>query len=87
MGIFKLSLRKADSWLEQYQVLTGNAIKIIAIICMFIDHFAKTILIWVRDNIWVPRLIANVITHDENHQVIKLSRKELAYSKNTEAIR
>lgn len=75
MGIFKLSLRKADSWLEQYQVLTGNAIKIIAIICMFIDHFAKTILIWVRDNIWVPRLIANVITHDEyNQQVRQLLR-------------
>ena len=75
MKNLKLALNKADKQLNQYQFLTGNAVKIIATICMFIDHFAKTVLIWVRDSIWVPRLASNVITHEEyNQQVGQLLR-------------
>lgn len=71
MGKLNSTLKNADSWLERYQFLTGTAIKIIAVICMFIDHFSKTILIWVRDNIWVPRLVSNIITNEEYNQQVR----------------
>lgn len=77
MKQLKKTLYQADKWLEPHQFLTGNAIKIIAILCMIVDHFTKTIMIWVRDNKWVPMLIDNVITQDEyNHHVRQLFQLE-----------
>ena len=46
----------------QFQCLTGNTIKLVAVSAMFIDHFCKIVLQWLLANYWGPMMFAGDIT-------------------------
>lgn len=46
------SVNQLDIKLQRMQFLTGNSLKIIAILTMLFDHFCKIVLPWFVDNYW-----------------------------------
>lgn len=52
------------------QRLNGNQIKIIAVISMFVDHFAKTLLIVLFNLYAAPRLSSGVMSSESYKQII-----------------
>lgn len=60
--------------MRRYQFLTGNMIKIIAIISMFIDHLHKTIIIPLYPRLWGLPLITNTFSQTQIIWFDKISR-------------
>lgn len=51
------------------RILSGNAVKILAIISMFIDHFSKTVLEWISINIWFPLELNGQMSLEHFHHI------------------
>ena len=43
-----------DRKINRIQFLTGNSLKVIAVLTMLIDHLSKTVLQWLQSNYWWP---------------------------------
>ena len=76
MGRVNVFIKKFDSIFEDlyqkldpYRFLSGNTIKIIAIVIMFIDHFSKIILTWIQGNIWFPMYLDKQMSWEQFSQI------------------
>lgn len=63
--------------IEQFQCLTGNTIKLIAVSAMFIDHFCKIVLQWLLANYWGPMMFAGDITEGHFRKIDTFIRFDL----------
>lgn len=61
----------------QFQCLTGNTIKLIAVSAMFIDHFCKIVLQWLLANYWGPMMFAGDISVEYFRKIDTLIRFDL----------
>ena len=61
----------------QFQCLTGNTIKLIAVSAMFIDHFCKIVLQWLLANYWGPMMFAGDITEEHFRKIDTFIRFDL----------
>ncbi len=66
-------LANVDQRMAQYRFLTGNMVKVIAVLTMFIDHFTKIVFEWCRNNIWRNMLSAGLISASTWDQLIDIS--------------
>lgn len=53
--------------IKYYQVLSGKSIKIIACVTMLVDHFSKSVLSYILNNVWFPMTIAGAMPY--NHYI------------------
>lgn len=63
--------------MEHYRFLSGNTVKMIAVITMFVDHFSKIVLGWLTNNIWGPACDSGQMTLEEFHQIDYFVRFDL----------
>lgn len=49
-------LDRCEAGVARFRCLTGNQIKLVAVVCMFVDHISKILLTSVAMNIWNPML-------------------------------
>lgn len=61
----------------QFQCLTGNTVKLIAVSAMFIDHFCKIVLQWLLANYWEPMMFAGDITEEHFRKIDTFIRFDL----------
>lgn len=47
-------IKNIDSGLDGVRFLSGSALKVIAVVTMFIDHFSKIVLQWLLNYYWFP---------------------------------
>ncbi|MEG1593984.1 MAG: TraX family protein, partial [Oscillibacter sp.] len=57
-------LNRWNQRLEPFRCLSGNAVKLLAVATMFVDHFSKIVLFWVAGTVWFPMLEAGQMTPD-----------------------
>ncbi len=63
-----------DEKLKKYKFLSNNAIKIIAVVTMMIDHFAKiTLTMWLINTLY-PQIATNVIIQNQFDYISKFAR-------------
>lgn len=63
--------------MKKYQLLTGNMIKIIAVISMFIDHFHKIIIIPLYPKLWASPIITSIFSESQIVWINKLTKYTL----------
>lgn len=65
---------KFDKKINEYGFLSGNAIKVIAIITMFIDHFSKIYLGSMTEKVWIPMLENGKMSFEYWNEIDKFIR-------------
>lgn len=68
---------RIDHQIGKFQCLSGNALKLIAILTMFIDHLCKIVLQWLLANHWWPMMQAGKITFEQYRSIDYFIRFEL----------
>lgn len=54
---------------ESFKILSGNSIKIIAYITMFVDHFSKIVLSYMLNNVWFPMSLNGTIPTTQYYNI------------------
>lgn len=66
-----------DHQMGRFRFLSGNTVKMIAIITMFVDHFSKIVLLWFTDNVWGPLYQSGQMTLEKAQQIDYFIRFDL----------
>ena len=70
-------LRSLDSRLEKVQFLTGNALKLIAVFTMVVDHTCKIVLQWLLINHWGVMVDHGQMSWEQFQKIDNLIRFDL----------
>lgn len=83
-GRINVFIKKFDSIFESlnqkidpYRFLSGNIVKIIAVVIMFIDHFNKIIIAWIQGNIWLPMYLDKQMSWEQFSRIDWFLRSDL----------
>lgn len=68
---------RIDHKIGRFQFLSGNALKLIAILTMFIDHLCKIVLQWLLSNYWWPMMQTGTITFEQYQSIDYFIRFDL----------
>lgn len=68
---------RIDHQIGKFQCLSGNTLKLIAILTMFIDHLCKIVLQWLLSNHWWPMMQAGMITFEQYQSIDYFIRFDL----------
>lgn len=71
------SIQRLDSKMTRIQCLTGNSLKIIAVLAMVIDHTCKIILQWMLSNYWGAMVDSGTMAWEEFQQIDYFIRFDL----------
>lgn len=60
---------RIDHQIGKFQCLSGNTLKVIAILTMLIDHLCKIVLQWLLSNYWWPMMQEGKITFEQYQSI------------------
>lgn len=71
------SLISIDQRMERVRILSGNNVKMIAIVTMVVDHFSKIVLSWLSSEVWFPLAVSGEMPQGEWQQIDEFIRFKL----------
>lgn len=71
------AIKKIEDQIGRFQCLTGNTLKMIAVITMLIDHLCTIVLQWLLGNYWAPMIQAGTLTWEQFRRIDYFIRFDL----------
>lgn len=69
--------KKTGKKAKTLQIFSSGSIKIIATVAMFIDHFSKIVLAFIRDSIWSEMLVVGTLSFEQYNRIDDFIRLNL----------
>lgn len=72
-----LAIMQLDNKMNRCRFLTGNALKMIAVLAMLLDHFCKIVLQWLLNNYWFELYNTGKMTWEQYSRIDNFIRFDL----------